>query len=288
MTMATGVATRIDCPLSHVDVLGVRTAFYRAGSGPTLVLLHGSSPGACSDLNWFRNFNALAAVGYDVIAYDQPGYGLSAAPDDHTVEFRYQHAQAFLEALDIRSVVLIGNSLGGLLAVLLDHRLDPSAIRVKGLVLAAQYPHFQIPDVTRAAMQKHIARLASLAADFDSVKNLCGNTFADKRFITDDLVALRLSMLKRNYPAYLERGKVGMGFDAESVRAQSVTTNTLIVWGINDNSLPMAIGLEAFSHFNNAQFLFLPHCGHWAQTEHEQVFNRTVLAYLGDLHAAGS
>ena len=276
--------TGIRATVSHVDVLGVRTAYYRAGRGPTLVLLHGSSPGACSDLNWFRNFDALAAAGYDVIAYDQPGYGLSAAPEDHSIEFRYQHAQAFLDAMTIRSAVLIGNSLGGLLAVLLNHRLDQSQVRIKGLVLASQYPHFEIPAVTRAAMQKHIARLSSLAPDFDSVKALCSNTFADKSMVTDELVELRLSMLKRNYPAYQARGQAGMGFESESVRTQPVASSTLIVWGINDNSLPMAIGLEAFNHFSNAQYLFLPRCGHWPQTEHDGIFNRTVLGFLSDLH----
>ena len=65
------------------DVLGVHTAFYRKGSGKSLVLLHGSSPGACSELNWFRNFDALAEMGFDVIAYDQPGFGYSSAPHDH-------------------------------------------------------------------------------------------------------------------------------------------------------------------------------------------------------------
>src|SRR5687768_15378480 len=90
----------------YLDVLGVRTAYHRAGCGPVLVLLHGSSPGACSELNWFRNFDALVDAGFDVLAIDQPGFGYSSVPQDHGIEFRYRHAAAVLHALEVERAVL--------------------------------------------------------------------------------------------------------------------------------------------------------------------------------------
>jgi 2-hydroxy-6-oxonona-2,4-dienedioate hydrolase len=282
------MTVQIASPRSSTGVLGVRTAYYRHkgnGKGPTLVLMHGSSPGACSELNWYRNFDALAAMGHDVLAFDQPGFGYSDAPQDHSVEFRYQHARALLQEQGVRRAILLGNSLGGLLAVLLQHRVPREELQVDGMVLAAQFPHFEIPAEVQDSMQKHMSRLSSLDPDVESVKRLTANTLADHRFLTDELVQLRLAMLVRNYPAYQARRPVGVGFDSASVRAQPVATPALVTWGMNDNSLPMAIGLEAMKHFSNAQYLFLPRCGHWPQTEHAVLFNRMVHGFAADLAA---
>lgn len=274
--------TCIRCERKFANVLGVHTAFYRKGSGKSLVLLHGSSPGACSELNWFRNFDALAEMGFDVIAYDQPGFGYSSAPQDHGIEFRYAHAKAFLHMLGIARAVLIGNSMGGLISVLLSERLRESAIAIDGLVLAAQFPHFEISDETKARMQQHMSRLAALEPNLESVRALTSNTLANHENLTEELLQLRLTMLARTYEAHKARGKAGAGFDSEAVRAKPVDTRTLIFWGIDDHSLPVEIGIEAMKHFSNAEFVFLPRCGHWPQTEHAAHMNRMIEEFAGD------
>ncbi|WBY02385.1 alpha/beta hydrolase [Ramlibacter tataouinensis] len=271
--------TAIRAQRRYVDALGVRTAYYRAGSGPVLVLLHGSSPGACSELNWFRNFDALAEAGFDVLAFDQPGFGYSSAPQDHGVEFRYRHAVAVLQALQVGRAVLVGNSLGGLLAVLLHGRQREAGLRIDGLVLAAQFPHFEIPAPTRARMQQHLARLGGVEPTAQSVRALTANTLADHANLTDELLQLRLDMLARTYEAHQARGRAGMQFDAQAIRATPVDAPSLVVWGLDDHSLPAEIGIEAMQHFSNAEFVFLPRCGHWPQTEHAGRFNRLATEF---------
>jgi 2-hydroxy-6-oxonona-2,4-dienedioate hydrolase len=271
--------TRFQAERQYVDVLGVRTACYRKGRGRTLVLLHGSSPGASSELNWFRNFDALADAGFDVLAFDQPGFGYSGVPEDHGIEFRYRHAAALLQQLDIGRAVLVGNSMGGLLAVLLHARQQENGLQVDGLVLAAQFPHFEIPAEIQARMQQHVARLSGVEPTLQSVRALTGNTLADHSHLTDELLQLRLEMLERTYDAHRARGRAGMGFDAQAVRAQPVAGPTLVVWGMDDHSLPVDIGVEAMKHFRDAEFVFLPHCGHWPQTEYAHHFNRLVAEF---------
>lgn len=268
-----------------VDVHGLRTAYYRKGRGPVVVLMHGSSPGACTELNWFRNFDALAAAGFDVVGFDQAGFGYTAAPEDHGIEFRYQHAKELLKALEIDRAVLVGNSMGGLLAVLLHDRQADTGIGVDGLVLAAQFPHFEISQATRDQMQRHMARLAGVAPDPESVRTLTMNTLANHANLTEDLLQLRLAMLDRTYEAHKARGKAGTAFDSEQVRSRPVAAEALVVWGIDDHSLPVEIGVEAMKHFNNAEFVFLPHCGHWPQTEHADHFNRLVGEFVQRVHA---
>jgi 2-hydroxy-6-oxonona-2,4-dienedioate hydrolase len=283
--------TGINAPLSFADVAGIRTAYYRKGATPqtamaphgnTLVLLHGGAPGACSDLNWFRNFDVLVEAGYDVVAYDQPGFGHSSVPEDHTIEFRYRHAASFIKSLGLRSVHLIGNSIGGLLSTLLCHRLaDDAALDIKSLVLAAPFPYFNPPESATVKLQQHRTRLGSIQPTFESIRSLCLNTFSQAEQVTDDIVSLRLSMLQGDrWSAYEQRGKAGREFDQTGIGKARLTVPTLMVWGLNDRSLPRDIGVEAFDYFVNGQFLFLPNCGHWPQTEHASTFNKAVLQFL--------
>lgn len=267
------------------EVLGLRTAYYRAGRGRTIVLMHGSSPGASCELNWFRNFNALAEAGFDVLAFDQPGFGHTDAPQDHGIEFRYRHAKALLEDLGVTRTVLAGNSMGGLLAVLLHDRQSENGLRVDGLVLAAQYPHFEIPAAAAARMQQHMSRLASVEPNLESVRALTMNTLANHVHLTPELLRMRLSNLDRTFEAHVGRCRAGNAFDSSRVRSRAVNARTLIVWGIDDRSLPVEIGVEAMRYFTEAEFVFLPHCGHWPQTEHADRFNRLVAEFVRGLAA---
>jgi 2-hydroxy-6-oxonona-2,4-dienedioate hydrolase len=276
------MAIGIDCARSFADIEGVRTCYYRRGRGPTVVLLHGGAPGACSDLNWFCNFSVLADAGFDVVAFDQPGFGYSAAPPDWTLEFRYCHARAFLQSLKVKSFYLVGNSIGGLLSILLAYRLKHSAeLKIEGLLLAAPFPQFEMSDAARTKYLTHRSRLAGVEANFASVQALCRNTFSHADQVTDDIVQLRLSMLQGdNWLAYRKRTEVGNAFDTGAIQGEALNIPALIVWGLDDRSIPPEVGIQAIDHFTNAQFLFFPHCGHWAQTEQAPAFNRAALGFL--------
>src|SRR5690606_29122846 len=106
--------------------------------GTTALLLHGfpSSTYTFHDLA-----PALAERGFNTIAVDLPGFGLSERPqapdfnggfDPYTPEAQVRLVAALLEALDVESAVVIGNASGARLA--LDLALaDPELI--EGLVL---------------------------------------------------------------------------------------------------------------------------------------------------------
>lgn len=84
----------------------------QAGSGPALVLVHGS----WSDRNtWSPVFDALS-LRFRVIRYDRRGYGESqrpcAAPSVHVEDLL-----KLLRTLDLRKAILVGNSLGAIIAI---------------------------------------------------------------------------------------------------------------------------------------------------------------------------
>ena len=100
----------------YVDVNGVNTHYYEAGSGEALVLLHGGGAGADSFGNW-RGCMSTFAERYHVHAIDMIGFGFTDKPDpqnySYTQQARNEHVIATIEALGLSPVNLIGNSMGG-------------------------------------------------------------------------------------------------------------------------------------------------------------------------------
>ncbi len=96
--------------LSFVDVAGVRTRVLRAGSGPDLVLLHGTG----GHLEAYARDIAGLAADFRVTAYDMVGHGWSDLPDrPYTIDVLSAHLLGLMDELGIGSAHLSGESLGG-------------------------------------------------------------------------------------------------------------------------------------------------------------------------------
>jgi len=90
------------------------TRFFRMGEGPPLILLHGLGE---SSVVWFDNMAPLAAS-HTVYAVDLPGHGGTFKPLwDRPLEQSVQFMVDFMDALDISTASMLGNSVGGLLAL---------------------------------------------------------------------------------------------------------------------------------------------------------------------------
>ena len=93
---------------------GLDTHCYVMGSGTPLILLHGGGAGADSYGNW-RGCLPEFARGHQVYAVDMAGFGFTDQPDPAGYEYsqpaRVDHIIALLEALKLRQVAIIGNSM---------------------------------------------------------------------------------------------------------------------------------------------------------------------------------
>jgi len=97
-----------------IDAAGISTHYHEAGSGPPVLLLHGSGPGVSAWANWRLTIPALARD-YRVIAPDLVGFGCTERPGDirYSLQTWSNHVWSFLDALSIGQTSLVGNSLGG-------------------------------------------------------------------------------------------------------------------------------------------------------------------------------
>ena len=130
-------------PGRAVHVPGRGELFVRdsGGDGPPVLLLHGWT--ASADLNWFAQYDALAAAGLRVIALDHRGHGRGLRTyADFRLADCADDAVALVEHLGTGPVVAAGYSMGGPIALLAARR-HPAAVR--GVVLCATSSNWRSP-----------------------------------------------------------------------------------------------------------------------------------------------
>lgn len=127
-----------------------------SGAGDTTVfLLHG----AYGSKDYFRDeIAALVKEGFRVVAWDAPGYGISPLPPDLSIEGLADAAARLIEKVGTRTNVLVGHSMGGIVAPAVCARIPQ---RVQGLVISATVASFsqKTDDEKRIFLEERIEPL---------------------------------------------------------------------------------------------------------------------------------
>jgi pimeloyl-ACP methyl ester carboxylesterase len=115
----------------RVTVHGCELRYYRSGTGPPTVLLHPLR----AQLEYFVPLlRHLDLADADVLAVDLPGHGQSSAPrTDYTASYFTDAAEGLLDAAGVREAVVVGESIGGAIALALAARHNPRVARVVAL-----------------------------------------------------------------------------------------------------------------------------------------------------------
>src|SRR5215470_8025026 len=172
----------------YLQVDGLKTFLVKAGSGHPLLLVHGAAPGASSLVNWKLNIHRLATAGFTVYAYDQPGFGLTENPSDHSIEYRVTHAKALLNALKLDRLHALGNSVGGYIAA----RLALEEERVKSFVSTTSGSLSPPGSAdSQALAKKHSEELREYEPSLENMRNLTLGTIFNKELVTEELVRER-------------------------------------------------------------------------------------------------
>lgn len=249
----------------------------------TVVMLHGSGPGASGWANFNRNVDPLVAAGYRVILMDCPGWSKSdpIVCTGSRSELNAQALKGLLDALALDRVHLIGNSMGGHSAVAfaLAH---PQ--RVGKLVLmggGTGGPSQFVPMPTEG-----IKLLQALYREptIDNLKRMMNVFVFDASSLTDALFQARLdNMLARrdhldNFVESLAANP--RQFPDVGPRLGEIRAPALIIWGRDDRFVPLDVGLRLLWGMSDAELHVFNRCGHWAQWEHADKFNRMVADFL--------
>ena len=233
-------------------VAGQRVRYLVAGEGEPVVLVHGLSG---STRWWSRNVPALAEH-YRVHLVNLPGFGAIRRPGRR---FVLAEAAAWLlawiDAVGLESVHLVGHSMGGYLSLKLAAG-RPEAVRKLVLVDPAGVP-------SGRTMLGHLVPL------------LLAARYATPAFLPvlarDALYAGPLTLLRtaRDLLAEDVRG------DLRRIRAP-----TLLLWGKNDTLIPPSAGELIRAQIPDSRLLVIEGAGHNPMFDRPREFDRALLAFL--------
>jgi 4,5:9,10-diseco-3-hydroxy-5,9,17-trioxoandrosta-1(10),2-diene-4-oate hydrolase len=259
---------------------GVRMHYLEQGRGPVLVFLNGSGNGACGYSNFKGNYPVLAEAGYRCIVLDLPGYGYSDKPTDveYHLDFFVACVKGALDAIGVERATLVGNSLGGAIALgfALAH---PQS--VERLVLMAPGGTNDLPDyLAMPGMQAMFALYGSgKPVTEPEMKAFFHKAFVvNPDVVSDQLVHERAELMKLQNPQVIKTMKV----PNMTARFGEITAPTLALWGLNENMMPDSGILRLAKGLPNCRMVLVPRCGHWVMIEHRELFNRTVLDFLAN------
>ncbi|MCX5043312.1 alpha/beta fold hydrolase [Aldersonia sp. NBC_00410] len=258
------------------------------GNGPTIVLLHGGGPGASSWSNFSRNIPVLAQQ-FHVLAVDQPGFGKSDKPIDHPQYFVHS-SSALADLLDhlgiTERVHLLGNSLGGGAAVRFALDYPDKAGRLVLMGPGGLSLNLFAPDPTEGV--KNLGRFAAPpeGPTKEKLEAFLRVMVYDQSLITPELLDDRFAAAStpESVAATKAMGKSFAGADFEKGmlwrEAHKLRQRVLLIWGREDRVNPLDGALIALKQIPRAQLHVFGGCGHWAQLEKFDEFNRLAADFL--------
>jgi pimeloyl-ACP methyl ester carboxylesterase len=270
---------RIDVALPEA---AISTEYLMAGSGPSVVFLHGIADSA----HTWRWVIPVLAQNYRVFAPSFPGFGQSDKPAlPYSSEFFTRFVLAFLDALGLQRVCIVGNSLGGLVAM----RLALSApARVSALVLIGSAGLGRAVSMTMRLLS--LPGMRKLAAHFYTTSlgaRVWESQLSLMLFARSSPSGWRERVHRMALmPGYME-AVAATTASAINLRGQreilldqlsKLTVPTLVLWGDRDRIVPVRHAQAAVARLVQGRLEVLQDCGHMPQVEQP---NR-VVDILGD------
>jgi pimeloyl-ACP methyl ester carboxylesterase len=180
-----------DIPIRYVEVDGMTIRYIVTGEGPALVLLHTLR----TQLDMFQKVIPELSRRFRVYALDYPGHGHSDIPEtDYTVDFFVTTVTRFLDRLDIEDAVLVGESIGGTIALLLAARGNP---RVRQVIAINPY------DYDRGRGLRRSSLLANIILGLNDVPVLGGTVMRLRQFPIEKRIFQGGVMRKQSIPPAL-------------------------------------------------------------------------------------
>ena len=257
----------------EVLVFGQKIQYVEAGSGPTVILLHGLGG---SSVVWNFNIGPLAEK-YHVVVPDQIGFGKSDKPlVNYRIRTYVDFLDQFCKQLKIERATLVGNSMGGWIAAMFTAAF-PDRVDKLVLVDAAGYTPPKDFDMRTLFGLNPTTR--------EGMKVLVAKVFYNKAFQTDAAIDQAIAVRMAAGDGYTINSiteSIIRGEDFLDDVVKTIKRPTLIVWGRQDGLVPLADG----EHFNKdivgSKMIVIEQCGHVPNAEKPGEFNAALLKFLAE------
>jgi 4,5:9,10-diseco-3-hydroxy-5,9,17-trioxoandrosta-1(10),2-diene-4-oate hydrolase len=260
---------------------GHRLHYHEAGAPvvdrPSVLMLHGSGPGASGYTNFKGNFPFLSDKGFHVIIPDYLGYGLSSKPADfqYKVDAQVELLRELVAHLGAKTLVIVGNSLGGWFAI--HHALHYPAEVAKLIVMAPgglESPEKFVPEMEGL---RELFRIPT-ERDFsiDAMRNLCNLFMNEPADISDVVLSERLEIAQQQ-PVEVY---TTMGGTVTTPRLSELKAPMLALWGYRDKFIPYRHAQILLDNVPDVHLITSNRAGHWFMIEEPELFNRACLEFL--------
>lgn len=227
-----------------------------------IVLLHGLF-GSLS--NW-SNVIANVSEEYNVYAPKLPLF--NKAFRKNSLDQLVVYLENFIEENKINNPILIGNSLGGHLALLYALK-NPNSF--DKLVLTGSSGLFE----------NNLGASFVRVKDYNYIKSKVEEVFETKEVITKELVDEVYSTANNPLKAL---SLIAIARDAKRQNLKNdlhkINRPVLLVWGKQDHVTPPEVAEEFFQHLPNSKLAFIDNCGHVPMMEQPQLFNQYLAQFL--------
>ncbi|MGK5683964.1 alpha/beta fold hydrolase [Actinoplanes sp. URMC 104] len=249
-----------------------------SGTGPAVLMLHGSGPGTTGSGAWAATVEALGPA-WRWVAPDQAGFGRTPLPAGSRGGLRLwtEQAAGLMDALDVRQYAVVGHSMGGAVA----------------LALAAARPE----QVTRVvAVSTMGAPGAPLSADLDAVwaapageagaRDMLSRLVLDQTLVTDAAVEARAAAMREGEAAYASlfpppRARWAADLTLPASALAAIRAPVLLVHGAEDRLTPLrTAALPLLDHLPDVRLHVLGRCGHVPALEHPREFRQLLSSFL--------
>lgn len=275
-------------------VEGLSTCYLEGGEGMPLLLLHALEESA---FDWRWVMPELSRT-YRVYALDLPGLGDSAklTTAEYSPAFSERFTAAFLDALGIERVAVVGNSLGSLIALRLALS-TPERVRALGLVSSAGLGR----EVTLALLSTTLPGYGELAVSWGKTplgasQRAWGRVpllFGNPARVPAEWIFEQYRLARS--PGYLEANIAALRAQLHPFLGQRevmvdqlhrLQMPTLVVWGVLDRVIPCYHARAGVARLKHAHLELIPDCGHLPQVERPDRFMAALGAFL-DAHISG-
>lgn len=257
---------------------GISTNYLDAGSGKPVVFVHGSGPGVTAYANWRLTLPVLADR-FHCYAPDMAGFGYTERREgfSYTLQNWVDQLVGFLDALELATVSLVGNSFGGAVALRLAVT-HPE--RVDRLVLMGSVG---VPFAITEALDAVWGYQPSLEA----MRRMLDYFAYSRELVTDELAQVRYEASVRPgfqesfaamFPAPRQRWVDALSTPPEQIA--KLKQPTLIVHGRDDKVIPLATSLGLHELIDDSELHVFGRCGHWTQIERSGPFTALVAEFL--------
>ena len=256
-----------------MEIDGMQVHYRDEGTGFPIVLIHGTA----SSLHTWNEWTEELKKNYRIIRMDIPAFGITGPNEtgDYSIKSYTNFLDKFLTKINVEKFYLAGNSLGGNIAwnYTAEH---PEKVEKLILVDASGLPtNKEQPAIFKMAKTPVLNSLFLYVTPKFFIKKNMKEVYADESKITDELVTRYHKMALRvgNRQAFIDRAKMDFKLDSKANldKLKSIQTPTLLIWGANDNWIPLkSVGIKMDSVLPNSKLVVLENSGHVPMEENPE------------------